>query len=152
MLAPLCNREMAKFLTVGIVSAVVDFSVLYGVSHFAGPTASFLVAYPTGVATHFVLNKYWTFNCTRTDLGRQALQYAGTVLAAFLVQWAVYTAAGHLLAGNGLLAQAAAGLGLKPDRAEVLVAKACAIPPSTVVCYVLLKLGVFTGQDAEAES
>ena len=64
-----------------------------------------------------------------TNLSRtQIVQYAGTVVAAFLVQSAVYAVVVRWSGGN------------------VLLAKACAIPPSTVVCYLLLKLGVFTGR------
>jgi len=128
MLDRVFNREIAKFLTVGAIAAAVDFSALFAASRMMGPTAAFLVAYPAGVITHFLLNKYWTFGCARRDFAKQIVQYAGTVVAAFLVQSAVYAVVVRWSGGN------------------VLLAKACAIPPSTVVCYLLLKLGVFTGR------
>jgi putative flippase GtrA len=133
MLHVVFNRELAKFLAVGAISAAADFTVLYVVSRFAGPATAFLAAYPVGAAVHFSLNKFWTFGCLRRDYARQIFQYGATVFATFLVQSVVYAVVVRLSEGN------------------VLLAKACAIPPSTLVCYVLLKFGVFTRRVAASE-
>lgn len=133
MPARFLNREVAKFLTVGAVSAVVDFGVLYLAALAVGARAGFFVAYPSGVLTHFLLNKYWTFGCTRTDWAKQVVQYAVSVAAAFVVQAAVYALALRWSTGH-----------LAPEH-QALFGKACAIPPSTIVCYFLLKLGAFRG-------
>jgi putative flippase GtrA len=128
------NREVGKYLAVGAIAAVVDFSALFVASRVLGPGPAFLVAYPAGVVTHFLLNKRWTFGCARRDLGWQLAQYAGTVIVAFLVQSAVFASAVRWSGGN------------------VLLAKACAIPPSAVVCYALLKFGVFTGRSSASSA
>jgi putative flippase GtrA len=56
-----------------------------------GRQAAFFLAYPPAVALHFWLSKKWTFQCTRTDFGRQFREYGLMVGMAFLVQWTIFS-------------------------------------------------------------
>ena len=114
-----------RFLTVGGCAAVVDFGLLGILRGWILPTAAFSGAYVAGAVTHFLLNKHWTFRCGRADLARQLAEYLVVIGIIYLVQLAGFRA------------------GLLLFKQNVLLAKAAAVPPGTVVGYFLLKMHVF---------
>lgn len=118
--------RLGRFLMVGGMAAAVDITALGLLRFVLTPTAAFSAAFAAGVVTHFLLNKYWTFRCSRTDLMRQVAEYLVVVAMNYVIQLLVFRAV--LLAWPG---------------AGVLVAKAAAMPPGTVLGFFLFKKHVF---------
>lgn len=62
-------------------------------AHWVSDTAAFLLAYPPAVGLHFLLNKFWTFGCERTDAVRQVTEYLVVVGVTFVIQYGAFHAA-----------------------------------------------------------
>ena len=118
--------RLGRFLVVGGTAAAVDFAALSLLHFVLAPTAAFSIAFATGVVTHFLLNKYWTFRCVRTDLLRQVSEYLLVVAMNYFLQLIVF---------RGVLSSW--------PSAGVYVAKAVALPPGTVLGFFLFKKHVF---------
>jgi putative flippase GtrA len=125
-------HKLARFLTVGGCAAAVDFSMLWLFSGRLAPMAAFSCAYATGVSTHFLLNKYWTFRCSRTDLLRQMGEYLVVAALCFCGQTVGFR------------------IGLALFHHNIYLAKLIAIPPGTLVGFFLLKRRVFKGKSGNA--
>jgi putative flippase GtrA len=110
---------------VGGTVAVVDFSTVWLLSHFLQPLVAVSIAYFVGVTCHFLLNKFWVFQCRRSDYGRQLMQYLTVVLSCWLTTVAIV----HLC--------------LSTITHNILIAKLFAVPPATLVAFVLMQLFVF---------
>jgi putative flippase GtrA len=118
--------RLGRFLAVGGIAAAVDFAALSLLHVMLAPTAAFSAAFAAGVVTHFLLNKYWTFRCARTDFLRQIAEYLLVVALNYVMQLIVFR--GVLAAWPG---------------AGVYLAKAAALPPGTVLGFFLFKKHVF---------
>jgi putative flippase GtrA len=121
----LTKFRFVRFLAVGGCTALVDFSLLGLLRDRSPPTAAFSAAYVAAAATHFLLNKHWTFGCVRADLAKQLAEYLIVLGIIYLVQ---------LVGFRG---------GLILFNQNVYLAKALAVPPGTVAGYYLLKMRVF---------
>lgn len=80
-------ERFLKFAIVGIVGAIVDFTILNVLEHTVlvpqEPNPTLQVALATGIAfctavlSNFIWNRYWTFPDSRShSLGRQLFQFA----------------------------------------------------------------------------
>jgi putative flippase GtrA len=118
-------HRLLRFCAVGGTVAVVDFSTVWLLSHLLHPLAAVSVAYFIGVSCHFLLNKFWVFRCRRSDYVRQLMQYLTVVLFSWLTTVAVV----HLC--------------LSTLTENVLIAKLFAVPPATLVGFVLMQFFVF---------
>ena len=85
-----------------------------GAQNFAGSTL-----------THYLLNRFWALPSARADTWRQAKEYVGTAAISWVINIAVFR-----LCLDGF------GLGK-------MWATAVAVPPSTVVVFLLLNYRVF---------
>ncbi len=98
-------RRLVRYALVGVTVMIFFGGLNWLFGHWLGKDPSFLLAYPPALALHFWLNKHWTFGCARTDLRRQASEYAVMVAVTFAIQAAVFKA---LTATTGLPGWAAA--------------------------------------------
>ena len=105
--------------------AVVDFGSIWLLSHFLQPLVSVSIAYFVGVTCHFLLNKFWVFQCRRSDYVRQLMQYLTVVLSSWLTTVVIV----HLC--------------LSTITHNILLAKLFAVPPATLVAFVLMQFFVF---------
>jgi len=123
------NRErihrLVRFCVVGGTVAVVDFSTVWLLSHFLRPLVAVSIAYVVGVTCHFLLNKFWVFQCRRSDYIRQVMQYLTVVLSSWLTTIVIV----HLC--------------LSTITQNILIAKLFAVPPATLVAFVLMQFFVF---------
>lgn len=117
--------RLVRFLTVGGCALLVDFGTLWLLSRRVIPTLAFSAAYLAGVTTHFTLNKFWTFQCARTDLLKQLSEYVTVMAITYLIQLTGFR------------------LGLILFHEDLFLAKAVAVPPSTLVGFALLRARVF---------
>jgi len=118
-------HRFARFCLVGGTVAVVDFGTLWLLSHLLQPLAAISIAYFVGVTCHFLLNKFWVFRCRRSDYLRQLMQYFTVVLSSWLTT--VVTVQ----------------LCLSTFTHNILIAKLFAVPPATLVAFVLMQFFVF---------
>jgi putative flippase GtrA len=110
---------------VGGSVAVVDFSTVWLLSRLLQALVAVSIAYFVGVTCHFLLNKFWVFQCRRNDYVRQLMQYFTVVLSSWL------TTLGTVQ------------LCLATITNDVLIAKLFAVPPATLVGFVLMQFFVF---------
>lgn len=86
---------------------------------------AFTLSFACSTTTHYLLNRFWALPSTRSDAGRQFVEYAGTAVLSYLVNFSLFR-----LCIDGL------GLGK-------LWATAIAVPPSTVLVFLILNFRVF---------
>ncbi len=89
---------MLRLVRFGIVGGLVTLVFMALNWIFAlrlGATPAYLAAYPLAVAVHFCLNKWWTFGDRSALRRRQLGEYAAMMLAAFLIQTAVFESLTH---------------------------------------------------------
>jgi putative flippase GtrA len=110
---------------VGGTVAVVDFTAVWLLGHLLQPLAAVSIAYFVGVTCHFLLNKFWVFRCRRSDYVRQLMKYLTVVLSSWLTTL--------------LTVQ----LCLSTVTHNILLAKLFAVPPATLVGFVLMQFFVF---------
>jgi putative flippase GtrA len=133
--AKLPDREtqvrFVRFLVVGGTSALVQFTVLALVRGRISDTLAFSVSWIFSTAAHYALNRFWALPSTRHDAGRQFGEYLGTVALSYLITLGAFK----------LLHD---GLGL-----NVIWASFWAIPPSTLVVFLLLNYRVFRARQGQ---
>jgi putative flippase GtrA len=110
-LKPELVRRVVRFAVVGATVMVVFTGLNWGLGRWCGATVAFLLAYPPAVALHFALNKWWTFGCERSDLGRQVGEYLLMVAVTFVVQFGLFRVAHDVLGWPGWLAAGGANAG-----------------------------------------
>jgi putative flippase GtrA len=89
------------------------------------PLVAVSIAYLTAVCCHFALNKMWVFRCQRSDYRRQLMQYFAVVVASYAITIMIV----HLC--------------LSTFTTNVLIAKLFALPPATLVAFLLMQFFVF---------
>jgi len=99
--------------------------MLWLLSRFTTPTVAVSGAYVVAVTVHFSLNKWWVFRSRDSAHAGQLLRYALTVFACWLCTVGVFSLSLHFLTSN------------------IFLAKLIAIPPTTLLGFVLLKAFVF---------
>jgi putative flippase GtrA len=114
-----------RFCTVGATVASIDFGLVWLLSGRLPPLVAISIAYVTGVTCHFLLNKMWVFQCGRSDYIRQLLQYSAVVIAS----WTTTIAIVHFC--------------LLSFTTNLLIAKLFAVPPATLVAFLLMQFLVF---------
>jgi putative flippase GtrA len=121
------RRRAVRFLAVGGGSAAVQFGVLALLRDLMGSTAAFSISWVVSTATHYVANRFWALPSSRTDSGRQLGEYLFAVGLSYVINLAAFKMCTFWL-----------GLG-------VMWAAFWAIPPSTVVVFLILNYRVFRG-------
>lgn len=114
-----------RFLAVGGAAAGVQFATLWCWTKWLPPSPAFTLSFLCSTGTHYLLNRFWALPSDRQDSGRQLGEYLFTVA----VSYAINLGAFHFCRSI---------LGL-----DVMWAAFCAIPPSTLVVFLLLNFRVF---------
>ena len=127
--AKLTDREtqvrFARFLTVGGTAYVVQVLTMKLFLLRLGTDASFTLSFMCSTSTHYMLNRFWALPSMRTDSWRQAREYLFTAALSFIINYGLF----HLCLD-------VFGLGK-------IVSTAIAVPPSTLVVFLLLNYHVF---------
>lgn len=59
------HHQLARFIAVGVLSACVDFGILWLLMHFGlGHTPAKAVSFVAGTTTAYLFNRRWTFGAT----------------------------------------------------------------------------------------
>lgn len=123
--------RFARFLIVGGTSYVVQVAAIKLFSIGFGTNVAFTLSFMCSTATHYALNRFWALPSARADVWRQARDYLGVSLISFVINFGLFR-----------LCLDVVGL------AEVW-ATAVAVPPSTVVVFLLLNYRVFRAKARE---
>jgi putative flippase GtrA len=122
---PETRRRVLRFLVVGGGSAGVQFAVLALLRGAMGETLAFSLSWVVSTMTHYLANRFWALPSARTDSGRQLGEYLFAVGLSYVINLAAFKACTAWL-----------GLGM-------MWAAFWAIPPSTVVVFLILNYRVF---------
>jgi putative flippase GtrA len=127
--AKLSDRQtqirLVRFLVVGATAYGVQVLTITLFLHGMGPYLAFTLSFLCSTSTHYCLNRFWALPSSRHDTGRQLREYLGTVVLSYAINLGVFR-----LCVDGF------GLGK-------IWATAIAVPPSTVVVFLLLNYRVF---------
>ena len=126
------NRwRAARFLIVGGTAYAVQVATMKLFLLWLGTNTAFTCSFMCSTSTHYTLNRFWALPSLRTDAWRQAREYFGTAVLSWVINFALFR-----LCLDGF------GLGK-------IWATAIAVPPSTVVVFLLLNYRVFRAKLAE---
>ena len=132
--AKLSDREtqvrFARFLTVGATAYVVQVLTIKLFLLWLDTNAAFTLSFICSTLTHYCLNRFWALPSVRHDTWRQLREYLGTALLSYVINLTVF----HLCLD-------VFGLGK-------IWSTAIAVPPSTVVVFLLLNYRVFRAKRA----
>lgn len=117
--------RLFRFLVVGGGSALVQLGLMWLFGRILPEKISFSLSWVCSTATHYLANRFWALPSARADTGRQLGEYAFTVALSYLINLGAFVALRD-------------GLGVGPYASTLL-----AIPPSTVVVFLLLNFRVF---------
>jgi putative flippase GtrA len=114
-----------RFVLVGGGVAAVHLGVLAIAKNYWPATTAYTAGFLVATAAHYTLNKLWALPSDRCDVARQLTEYMLTVGVSYLVNLGVFTFA-HSILGWG-----------------IMWAAVCAVPPATLVVFLLLNFIVF---------
>ena len=117
--------RLARFLTVGATAALVQVGVMRALKGRVKETIAFSISWVISTCVHYLANRFWALPSTRTDAAQQFGEYLFAVVLSYFINLGMY----KLLRGRFKLNQTWATL--------------LAIPPSTVVVYLILSYRVF---------
>ncbi len=120
--------RFARFLVVGGTAYAVQVAAMKLALLGCGTNVAFTVSFVCSTATHYLLNRFWALPSARTDAWRQAREYLGASAISFVINFAVF----HLCLD-------VFGLGR-------MWALAIAVPPSTIVVFLILNYRVFRAE------
>jgi putative flippase GtrA len=123
------QKRFGRFVLVGGGSAAVQFLMLAGLKRGLNADVAFSVSWIGSTAVHYLANRYWALPSTRHDAGMQFGEYLFTIALSFVINLVAFK-----------VAHDAVGLG-------VMWAAFWAIPPSTIVVFLLLNYRVFRAGD-----
>ena len=119
------RMRILRFLIVGGGSAGVQFTVLALLRGWMSDTLAFSFSWVASTTTHYLANRFWALPSARRDTAKQFGEY----LLVWVLSYTINL--GALKVGTDLF-----GL-------SVLWAAFWAVPPSTVVVFLLLNYRVF---------
>lgn len=114
-----------RFLSVGGLSAVVQFITLRIFKTWLGPDLAFTCSFVCSTSTHYLMNRFWALPSDRSDAWKQATEYLGTAGISYLINLSLFKVCHDLL-----------GI-------SVMWSAVVALPPSTLVVFLILNYRVF---------
>jgi putative flippase GtrA len=126
--------RLARFLMVGGTSAVVQLLIMHALDGRMTARPAFQVSWFLSTCVHYVLNRFWALKSDRKDTARQLGDYVLVVLLSLAINTAAFE-----------FFYSVVGLGK-------LWSTFLAIPPSTLVVFVLLNYRVFRSRGSNADS
>jgi putative flippase GtrA len=117
-----------RFLGVGGLAAIVQLSSLAIFKQELNPNLAFTLSFVLSTATHYSLNRFWALPSERHDTAQQLGEYLATAGLSYLINLSLFR-----------LCLSVIGLG-------VMWSAVLAVPPSTLVVFLLLNYRVFRSQ------
>lgn len=120
-----------RFLVVGGTAYAVQWVTTRLFAPWFPANVAFTLGFICSTATHYSLNRFWALPSLRNDSWRQFGEYLGTAALSWVINFALFR-----LCIDGF------GLG-------IMWATAIAVPPSTLVVFLLLNFRVFRAHRAD---
>ena len=117
--------RFSRFLVVGGTAAVVQLSSLALFKRGLSPNPAFTLSFVLSTATHYSLNRFWALPSERRDSMQQLGEYLMTAGLSYLINLSLFR-----------LCLSVIGL-------SVIWSAVVALPPSTLVVFLLLNYRVF---------
>jgi putative flippase GtrA len=117
--------RILKFLTVGATAAAIQVVVLRLLKGRMKETLAFSVSWLVSTCFHYCANRFWALPSTRQDAGQQLGEYLVAVGLSYVINLGMF----KLLRNKFKLSQSWSSL--------------LAIPPSTIVVFLILNYRVF---------
>lgn len=117
--------RLLRFLAVGAGSALVQVAVLRALKPRVGETWAFTFSWVVSTTTHYFANRFWALPSGRDDAAQQLGEYLVAVALSYLINLGAF----KLLRNRFKLSTTWATL--------------WAIPPSTIVVFLILNYRVF---------
>ena len=117
--------RLLRFLLVGGGTALVQVAVLRALKERCGETLAFSLSWVVSTATHYFANRFWALPSGRGDTAQQLGEYLVAVALSYLINLGAF----KLLRNR---------FKLSPTWATLW-----AIPPSTIVVFLILNYRVF---------
>jgi putative flippase GtrA len=117
-------NRLVRFCGVGGLVALVDFGLIRVFVLVLAPLVAVGLAYLIAVGLHFCLNRWWVFAATEAPAADQLKRYALVVGACWVCTLGVVAV-------------------VLTITSNVFVAKMAAIPPATLLAFVLMRGFVF---------
>lgn len=119
------QRRLFRFLFVGGGTALMQLAVIAVLKWWMSDTLAFTISWVVSTATHYVANRFWALRSARRDGGKQFGEYLFTIAVSYVINLMAFKLCRDLL-------------GLSVEWSTVV-----AIPPSTVVVFLMLNYRVF---------
>ena len=123
-----------RFLIVGGSAYVVQVATIALFRLGMGADLAFTLSFLCSTSTHYCLNRFWALPSTRSDRSKQFLEYAATAGLSYLINFGVFKLCCKVFELNHILSTA------------------IAVPPSTVVVFLILNYRVFRKKPAEKQA
>jgi putative flippase GtrA len=117
--------RFGRFLVVGGSAYAVQWLTMRAFAPWFVTNVAFTLSFACSTTTHYALNRFWALPSSRQDSWRQLGEYLATAALSFVINFALFRACLDFF-----------GLGK-------LWATAIAVPPSTIVVFLLLNFRVF---------
>ncbi len=114
-----------RFLMVGGVSYLVQIASMGLLLKWSGANPAFTLSFICSTATHYTLNRLWALPSVRRDTFRQLSEYLGVAALSYGINFSLFRLGLDLLGFSGIWAMA------------------MAVPPSTIMVFLLLNGRVF---------
>jgi putative flippase GtrA len=114
-----------RFLAVGGTAYLVQVASMQLFLNGLGTNRAFTLSFLCSTATHYTLNRFWALPSTRADTWRQLGEYLVAAMVSYVINFSLFR-----------LCLDVFGLGK-------LWSTAVAVPPSTLVVFLLLNYRVF---------
>lgn len=121
--------RVLRFLVVGGGTALWQVAILWVLKRWMSETLAFSLSWVVSTATHYVANRFWALPSARHDTVKQFGEYAFTVAVSYVINLIAFKLC-------------RAGLGMTAEWAAL-----CAIPPSTIVVFLMLNFRVFRAKE-----
>jgi putative flippase GtrA len=114
-----------RFIAVGGTACLVQVVSMKLFLGWLGTNLAFTLSFICSTSTHYTLNRFWALPSTRADTLRQLGEYLATAALSFAINFSLFR------------------LCLDVFGLDKLWATAVAVPPSTMVVFLLLNYRVF---------
>ncbi len=114
-----------RFLSVGGLAAIVQFMTLKVFKTWLGSDLAFTCSFICSTTTHYLMNRFWALPSHRNDAIKQFTEYLGTSGISYIINLSIFKLC-HDLVGLSIMWSAV-----------------IALPPSTVVVFLILNYRVF---------
>lgn len=119
------QRRLIRFLAVGGGTALLQVAVIAILKRFMNETLAFSISWVASAGTHYFANRFWALPSARHDTAKQFGEYLFTLAVSYAINLAAFKLFRETL------------------NMSIEWATLWAIPPSTIVVFLLLNYRVF---------